>query len=1099
MSFVSLARRYEIVRHLSTGGMAEVFLAKQRGIDGFEKLVVIKQIRSDLAGDSNFVRMFLDEARTAADLRHPNVVTVFEVGIENDDYFLVMEYLDGRSLHQIQAHLQDTQQKLPEAIGVQCVIEAANALHYAHLKRDLYGRELHIVHRDVSPHNIVVTFEGQTKLVDFGVARAARGAEVDSAMLFGKLPYMSPEQARGKPLTAASDQFSLGVVLYELTTGVRAFERETDAATVEAVRNVQLPAPSEARADYPRTLEALVMRALSSEPGDRFASCGELAEALEDYLAQTGAGYSPRRLREFMRDTFSADQVGEIESTDDLDLTVPGFGEAFTAAPAFLRVTNLGVRATSFIGRHRELQEVDEQFLKGRRLVTLLGPAGVGKTRLASYYGTLHTEDYATQGGVWAFDLTDMRSPAEICAAIADPLGIRLSPGADPVEQLAQALPGRGATLLLLDNFEHLVAHANALIAPLLQRAQHLRLLVTSREQLHVEGEVVYRLEPMGGPQRSDATTLFIERARDVRTRFEPDADERAAIEQLVERLDGLPLAIELAAARMSVFTPAEMLERIQSSLDLAARPNASTESRRHGTLRAAIRWSWELLDDEERSVLAQMSVFRGGFDLAAAEAVIETHDDSVLERVQALREKSLVQAWQPQKTSLRFGLLESIREFAAEQVGDAEALAARHAAHYTSVINPRAFGADARNRLAAERDNLMAVYESGMEGEATPTRAERALAAAYCLAPHLQVYGPHTLYDEVLHNALARAEEAAAHDTVDARLWRRVRLEQAIAWRDHGRATESAEMIDELVTAAHDAHDLELEARALEARASVEWAAGRMTDAMDAARAALELARQSQDEALQAHTLATCGNIDTDRGSLSTAKQYYEEALQLAKSSGDLRTQILLHLNGGNLALSHGNYDSARAELQQVFELNKEMGSPRLRAAGLGNWALLQQEEGRLTVANRVYREAVDGFLRIGNIRFAGVFGWLHTTALHEAGDLEAALARSEEVLGFLAEAGGDPRYEGATLTHQATMLAASGNLDDARDMLARGFKLLEDVGDTHQLAAAQIHEAIINVLAGAPQTLPEAAQPLLEESFEVRIAARLLGATQA
>ena len=1089
MEVLSLARRYEIIRLLSSGGMAEVFLAKQTGIDGFEKLVVVKRIRPELSVDRRFVRMFLDEARTVADLRHPNIVSVFEVGRDSDNYFIVMEYLDGRSVHELQVELVKTGALMPEGLAIQTVIEAASALHYAHEKRDLYGRPRQIVHRDVSPHNILITFEGQAKLLDFGIAQATRGAEVDEAMSFGKISYMSPEQAAGQQVTPRTDQFSLAVILYELTTGVRMFAQADDAETLRAVRTANFTPPSSARLNYPPALERILRRALDRDPLERFQDCGAFAAALEEYLATTSAVYSPRRLSEYLRATFGASSETEPVELGEAELTVAGFGEPVTAAMQSRRDTNLVARPTSFIGRHRELQEIDQLFLRGKRLVTVLGPAGVGKTRLAGYYGLLHVEDYSGRGGVWSVDMTTAHNAAEVYAAIADPLGIPVSHGTEPVAELGQALADHGALLLILDNYEHLVGRAQETLAPLLHAAQQLRLLVTSRERLHLEGEVVYTLEPLdtqsNGPGLSDAVQVFVERARDVRTEFDPDEDQLEAIVQLGKRLDGLPLAIELAAARMAVFAPSQLLERVETALDLLGDKRGG----RHSMLRAAVQWSWDLLDGHEKAALAQMSVFRGGFDFTAAEAVVSLPIGSppIEEAVQALREKSLVHAWQPEGAGLRFRLLESIRVFAAEQIADASAVEIRHARYYLDSVDVESPALKVRRHVVTERDNLIAVHTRGLDGDNTPILAEQALRAVLCLELASLVVGPAT-YAQLLDSALERADAVE----VDEALKGRVELIRGIAWRDRGRVAESEVIVCQVLEKARARKDGELEIRALGARATLEWATGRLSEALETAISQLALAKEIGNAVLQGDASALCGNIEMDGGNLEKARAHHEMALTLARETDDLNLQVILGLNRTNSVLSRGDYEEARRSLQEVFLLNKQLGSARLRAAALGNWALLQQEQGRLEVARRVYRECVDGFLRIGNRRFAGVFGLFHASASQEAGALDAARTRIDEVLTWLDAVGGDMRYEGAALVQRATLLATQGELAQARKEFARGHAKLSEVGDRHQLAAAAIHRAHIEVRAGGTPGL-EDLEALLAESFEVRIAHRL------
>ncbi len=306
-----IAGKYTLLRRLGHGGMAEVFLAKQMSEGGFEKLVVLKRILPHLAGGAEFVNMFLDEARVAADLRHPNIVTIVDVGRVADTLFMVMEFLHGQDIRKVQRKVAAFGQMIPFGHACQMVIDAAAGLHYAHTKVDLNGKPLSIVHRDVSPQNIIVTFEGSTKIVDFGIAKAAgQSSHTSTGVLKGKYTYMSPEQAQGEIVDARTDQFALGIVLWELLTMRRLFKRDTEGQTLEAIIDGNVPRPKRFRDDVPAAVEEVVMTALARDKNKRFRDCEALAFALEDALAKEGIVHSQSRLAQYMRRLF-ADQLAE--------------------------------------------------------------------------------------------------------------------------------------------------------------------------------------------------------------------------------------------------------------------------------------------------------------------------------------------------------------------------------------------------------------------------------------------------------------------------------------------------------------------------------------------------------------------------------------------------------------------------------------------------------------------------------------------------------------------------------------------------------------------------------------------------------------------
>jgi TonB family protein len=278
--------QYEILERIASGGMAELYKAKRTGVEGFQKIVAIKKILPHLADDEEFITMFADEAKLAAQLNHPNIIHIYDLGkIQAGGYFIAMEYVDGRDLRAIQKSGRELGVPLPVPLAVYIASKVASALDYAHRRRDAEGHDLHIVHRDVSPQNILISYEGDIKLCDFGIAKAAsKASQTQSGALKGKLQYMSPEQAWAKPTDRRSDLFSLGVVLHELLTGDRLFRADTDIQTLEKVRSAEVAPPSRLNPEVPRNLDSLVLRALAREPEDRYANASDLLRELDSVL-----------------------------------------------------------------------------------------------------------------------------------------------------------------------------------------------------------------------------------------------------------------------------------------------------------------------------------------------------------------------------------------------------------------------------------------------------------------------------------------------------------------------------------------------------------------------------------------------------------------------------------------------------------------------------------------------------------------------------------------------------------------------------------------------------------------------------------------------
>src|SRR5580698_6814158 len=279
--------KYSLLGHLATGGMAEVYVARQVGIKGFEKIVVIKRVRPELEGDLETTDFFLDEARLVATLEHPNIAQVYEIGYVNGAYFFVMEYVHGADLRQVLEASSKRGEALPLGDAIYIASHVAAALHYAHEKRDRDGHELHIIHRDISPSNVLLSHDGAVKLCDFGIAKAKkRSAETTRGLVKGKYPYMSPEQCLQEPLDRRSDIFAMGTLLYELTTMTRLYKRANEFETLRAIIDEAPPRPSTRVADYPADLERIVLRALAKKPAERQQTAQELQLELEDFARE---------------------------------------------------------------------------------------------------------------------------------------------------------------------------------------------------------------------------------------------------------------------------------------------------------------------------------------------------------------------------------------------------------------------------------------------------------------------------------------------------------------------------------------------------------------------------------------------------------------------------------------------------------------------------------------------------------------------------------------------------------------------------------------------------------------------------------------------
>ncbi len=297
--------KYFLLDRIAVGGMAEIFRARAYGHAGFEKELVIKRILSHLTENEDFVTMFIDEAKLTVQLTHPCIVQVYDFGKSRDHFFLAMEGVYGKDLKTVSAKLDDKHQQIPMQFAAYVAHEAAKGLYYAHTKRDERGQPLNIVHRDISPSNIMLSYDGQVKLLDFGIAKAESSAIEDTeGVLKGKFEYMSPEQAAGQLVDNRSDIFSLGICLWEMVTGRRLFKSDKKLEILERIRAADIPQVRVVNPEIPRELEHIIHKALAKEPRARYQDAEQMRHELEEYLKPTGTNELTLDVSEWMQDLF---------------------------------------------------------------------------------------------------------------------------------------------------------------------------------------------------------------------------------------------------------------------------------------------------------------------------------------------------------------------------------------------------------------------------------------------------------------------------------------------------------------------------------------------------------------------------------------------------------------------------------------------------------------------------------------------------------------------------------------------------------------------------------------------------------------------------
>ncbi|MDP2343389.1 MAG: protein kinase [Deltaproteobacteria bacterium] len=318
MSFPSKFGKYLLLERVNVGGMAEVFKAKTFGVAGFERILAIKRILPNLVEDDEFIRMFIDEARIAVQLNHANIVQIYELGKHGEHYYIAMEYIPSRDLRGILDRLRSSGQLMPIPQAAYITAKTAEGLDYAHRRKDPQGVPMNIIHRDVSPQNVLVGYEGEVKVIDFGIAKAAnRASKTQAGVLKGKFGYMSPEQVRGLPIDRRSDIFAVGVLLYEMLTGERLFIGESDFSTLERVRNAEVIPPTSFNKKISPQLEQIVLKTLAREVEDRYSWASELAQDLQGFMADNSGAFNARRLSMSMKEVYAVEVASERSKLEE--------------------------------------------------------------------------------------------------------------------------------------------------------------------------------------------------------------------------------------------------------------------------------------------------------------------------------------------------------------------------------------------------------------------------------------------------------------------------------------------------------------------------------------------------------------------------------------------------------------------------------------------------------------------------------------------------------------------------------------------------------------------------------------------------------------
>ena len=933
--------RFEIMGLIRRGGVGEVYhgLDRQTG----EK-VAIKQLQVDAFGEeADSLQRFLREGDALRALHHPNIVRIVATVEDAERHYLVMEYVPGGSLGDLLR--RDICVSVRQT--VQIALDLADALTRAH--------RLHIIHRDIKPDNVLLAEDGSPRLTDFGLARLDSSTITRSGIMVGTYVYLAPEAFNGQPLDARADIWAFGVMLYQMLVGKVPFSGDTPGAIMLSVLTRATPDLETERADLPVALVDLIYRMLNKNMTQRVQTMRQVGAELEMILR-------------------GADQSGSSPAAAIFNRSV------FAATPNLSQVAlvpnNLPIQPTPFVGRERELDELARTFdTPGTRLLTVLGPGGMGKTRLALELAERQLAAFAD--GVYFVPLAPVNDVEWIISAIADALSFTCYDSDTPKKQVLNYLREK-RLLLLLDNFEHLIGGA-ILVNEILQAAPHVKILVTSRERLNLQGAATYSIEGMAYPTQIDsydlplsdfdntpvsiqdyaAIKLFIQcvhRQQPELSLSESDLRLAARICQLVQ---GMPLGIELATAWIDTLPLTEIVVEIERSLDFLETELHDVPLRQR-SIRAVFNYTWNLLTDDEQAIFTSLSVFRGGFSRDAAQHVA----DASLKALMHLINKSLLRRF----PDGRYEVHELLRQYAEARLTinpQAELLIrAQHSAYYLKFPAARASRLKTREQTAAlleietELGNIRAGWHYAL--------SRQDAAAIY---PALESLWNFHVYCDRLQEG-----EELFRRTVEA-------LQPLPAEGVTGLALGFAQILHAVF--AHRVGQEELSQQHLESGTALLTRLGAVREkafadiwntfgTTETIIARIQQARQVLEQQGDNWGVATAylclGAYVNFYGDWRQAREHLLKSLSMAQSSGDPLGQAGALGSLGWNCFQTGDYEEGHHYFDEARKLYRQTGTPGGVASMLSGMGTIDWLRGKFNEAETYLRESLDTYRRLGS-----------------------------------------------------------------------------------------------------------------------------------
>ncbi len=878
--------QYKILALVGKGGMGEVYLAQDTRLD---RRVALKILPPDFIDNRGRMELFVREAKTASALNHPNIITIYEIGVLQDTHYIATELIEGETLREL---TKSREPDLRETLDI--AIQMASALVAAHAAG--------IVHRDIKPDNVMLRRDGFVKILDFGLAKLTEpqivGADDETLLqsirgsVKGTIVYMSPEQARGLQVDARTDIWSFGVTLYELLTRRLPFAGASATDVMFSIVQKEPPSLQFIAPDLPNELFFIVNKTLRKNLDERYQNIKDVLNDLRqvkqklDY-EQFERSFSPETSKRLL----------ETEQTKTVSLTAISSDSNKSISLSTVPPNNLSSELSPLIGREAELAEIMDLLRQpNTRLLTITGVGGTGKTRIAQ--AIAHESLMEFSDGVYFISLSAIENPELVIPIIGQTLGVQEESGKSLKERIGDYLREK-KMLIVLDNFEQ-ITQAAPMIGELLLGSVNLKILVTSRVHLHLRFEHELTLQPLAVPTDKrlsldelnayPAVALFVERAKAAKSNFALTDENADSVAEICRRLDGLPLAIELAAVRVKMLSPQAILTRLTNSLKLLT-GGARDLPERQQTMRGAIAWSYDLLDADEKKLLNRLAVFARGFTLEGAEAIALNSNFpntdlkiDIFDVLSSLVDKSLLAQREQADGEPRFRTLEVVREFALETLtasGEADEIKHRHAAFFANLseeAEPQLLSANAAiwyEKLEQEHDNLRVALEWTLEYE--PETALRIVTAIY-------------------------------------RFWLgRGHLAEGSKWTRAALEKNNADIASKL------------RAKAARGIGNLSVLQGDFEAANFYYQTSLRLSREIGDKQLICYALAGLGNMKTFRGDLSSGRTLIEESLTIAREIND-KLHITLTLNSlGEIARDEVDYQAARSYYEEALAIAKK------------------------------------------------------------------------------------------------------------------------------------------------------------------------------